>query len=420
MADIKAGFQDSPVVLVNGARQVGKSTLAERICKEFYASFVDNVLSKEEVRYITFDDITVLAAAKASPVTFLEGLPRHVVIDEIQRVPELFLAIKRLVDQDKQPGRFFLTGSANVLTLPKLADSLAGRMDIHTLWPLSQGEIEGKKEGFIDACFSNKALAQVAMVPWPELVGRIVSGGYPEILKRQEDKRRRAWYSSYLSSVLERDIRSLANIEGLKEVPDLLQLLAVRVGGILNFSEISRISKISQATLKRYIALLGSVFLYVPLPAWFKNEEKRLIKSPKIYLNDTGLVAYLRGLDHARLVADRQIAGFLLENFVMMELKKQCSWNNIVPKLYHFHTSSGNEVDMVMEAPDGRVVAIEVKSKSEVSERDFAGIKVLAEITKNAFHRGIVLYTGQETVNFGEQLTALPLSALWQIVEQPI
>lgn len=403
LPDLEAALADSPVVLINGARQVGKSTLARALVEKG---------APAAAGYVTLDDATVLSAAAASPLTFLEGLPDQVVIDEIQRAPELFLAIKQLVDQDRRPGRFLLTGSANAMTLPKVADSLAGRMEIHTLWPLSQGEIEGRAESFIDRCFEGEKLPESPGLSWEELSGRIARGGYPEVLQRTEPRRIDAWFRSYLTSIIERDIRDLANIEGYRELPHLLQLLATRAGGLLNFSDLSRISKITNSTLKRYLALLEAVFLFVPLPAWYRNEEKRLVKSPKIYLNDTGLLMHLRGMNPARL-ADRNVAGEILENFVVMELRKQQAWSHTLPKLYHFRTSTGKEVDVVLEAPDGRLVGIEIKASSEASVSDFSGLKELAELASAQFARGIVLYSGRETVSFGKQLMAAPIPTLW-------
>ncbi len=400
---------DSPVVLINGARQVGKSTLAKELIAKVYPPSVS-----ESGRYYTLDDSTVLAAAASSPLSFLEDLPDHAVIDEIQRAPELFLAIKKLVDQDRRPGRFLLTGSANAMTLPKVADSLAGRMEIQTLWPLSQGEIEGRSESFIDACFSGQKMPTVQGISWDELCQRLYHGGYPEVLSRTEPRRIDAWFRSYLTSIIERDIRDLANIEGYRELPNLLQLLAARAGGLLNFSDLSRIGKMSNTTLKRYVSLLEAVFLFVPLPAWYKNEEKRLVKSPKIYLNDTGLLMHLRGMSKDRLT-DRNIAGEIVENFVVMELEKQRAWSRTMPTLYHFRTSSGKEVDLVLEAPDGRLMGIEVKSRSEANSSDFSGLKELASLAGDQFCRGIVLYSGKETVSFGANLTAMPIAGMWQL-----
>ena len=405
ITDLQAALKDSPVVLINGARQVGKSTLA--------SSLLGLEIDQDSANhYLTLDDATTLAAALADPLAFLKNLPAMVVIDEIQRAPELFIAIKQLVDRDRRPGRFLLTGSSNVLTLPKLADSLAGRMEVHTMWPLSQGEIIGHKEGFIDQCFSSSPLAKVKALNWDALCERMQLGGYPEILQRSDSRRRNAWYRSYLTAIIERDIRELANIEGLRELPNLLQMLAARIGGLLNFSAISCVSKISNTTLKRYLALLEAVYILVELPAWYRNEEKRLVKSPKIYLNDTGLAMHLRGMDQGRLL-DHNNAGFIMENFVLMELKKQSAWSQTMPKLYHFRTASGKEVDIVLEAPDGRSVGIECKSTSAVKARDFAGLDELARLAGDKFHRGVVLYTGDQTLSFAANYVAAPISALW-------
>lgn len=423
ISDISSALKDSPVVVLNGARQVGKSTLAATLIAEHFQCHMESwpdfdiLASLDSPQYYTLDDATLLSAATASPLSFLEKLPPHAVIDEIQRAPELFLAVKQLVDRDRKPGRFLLTGSANVLTLPKLADSLAGRMEIHTLWPLSQGEIEGTNEAFIDACFASRTLPNISAKGWSDLTTRIAAGGYPEALQRTEERRRNAWYRSYLTSIIERDIRDLARIEGYRELPNLLQLLAARAGGLLNFSDISRALRLSNSTLKRYMALLEAVFLFVPLPAWHKNEGKRLVKSPKCYLNDTGLLMHLRGMERARLHYHAE-AGGILENFVVMELRKQQAWSDTLPALYHFRTSGGKEVDIVLEAPDGRIVGIEVKSHGEAGERDFSGLKELAELAGPRFYRGIVLYGGYSTVHFGKNMTAMPISALWQIAKK--
>jgi hypothetical protein len=360
------------------------------------------------------DDPTVLAAASASPLTFLESLPERAILDEVQRVPEIFIALKKIVDQNRVPGRFVLTGSANVLTLPKVAESLTGRMEIHTLWPLSQGEIQKWKEKFVDTVFGKKLPKSVKAIKRNDLINKMVSGGYPEVIGRKLKKRRDTWFKSYITSILQRDVRDLANIEGLKELPHLLALLASRAGGLLNHSELSRTSRIPQTTLKRYFTLLEMVYLTVPLPAWFSNLGKRLVKSPKVYLNDTGLLCYLNGIDSKKIQQDLNVIGPILENFVVMELMKQNSWSQQQAKLYHFRTSNGEEVDIVLETPDGRLVGVEVKAASSVGSDSFKGLKVLQSLVGEKFHRGIVLYTGSEIVPFGKNLHAVPISALWE------
>lgn len=400
---IKEAFADSPVILLNGARQVGKSTLLD-------------AFQKYLEKHLTLDDATVLMAAKTSPSSFIENLPTKVAIDEVQRAPEIFLPIKKRVDQSKRAARFILTGSANVLVLPRLAESLAGRMEIYTLWPLSQGEIRNKQEGFIDAIFSDKLSFQpLPHFSWQALINIIITGGYPEILARDKQQRREQWYNGYITSLLQRDVRDLAQIENIFIFPTLLNLLAARVGGLINFADLSRLIQLPLSTLKRYVSLLEALFLVIKLPAWFHNREKRLVKSPKLYLNDTGLLCHLLGADVKQLQEDRHKAAFVVENFVLMELLKQSTWSNIKPSVYHLRTQAGQEVDFVLETRDGKIVGIEVKAQSAVKAEDFKGLKFLQEHTKKKFQRGIVLYAGTEIVSFGENLYAMPISALWEL-----
>jgi predicted AAA+ superfamily ATPase len=402
-----AAAKDTPVILVNGARQTGKSTL------------VENLHNLPPAHYISFDDLPNFAAAKSAPQDFIDNLPEKVVLDEIQRVPELFIPIKRSVDLNRKPGRFFLTGSANILTLPRLADSLAGRVEIHTIWPLSQGEIRSVKEGFIDAIFSKNKFQYKSQLKEEELINIILAGGYPESLLRKEASRRNAWFKSYLNTILERDVKELSDIKGLIALPNLLSILTSRIGGLLNFAELSRTAKLPASTLKRYMALLQSVFLVISLPSWHNNFGKRLIKSPKIYLSDTGLACHLLQLSAQALLKNRTLLGPLLENFVLMELMKQCSWSNVQPKLFHFRTESGQEVDFVLETTDRRLVAIEVKASSSVNAATFNSLKLLRNQVKEHFQCGIVLYTGTDAISFGERLFAIPISALWELHTRP-
>ena len=394
---------DTPVVLLNGPRQSGKSTLAQRVASH-----------EHPARYLTLDDATTLAAARNDPPGFLAGFEGPVVIDEIQRAPELFLAIKAQVDRDRRPGRFLLTGSADVLLLPRLAESLAGRMEILTLWPFSQGEIEKIQEGFVDAIFS-RTIPQMRdlRIQGSEMIPRILRGGYPEILGRQTESRQAAWFGSYITTILQRDVRDIAHIEGLTALPRLLALLAARAASLVNFSELSRTSTIPQSTLKRYMIILETTFLVQTLPAWSGNLSKRLVKAPKLVIGDTGLMAYLLGLNKVRLLQDPILAGHVLENFVIMELKKQLGWNRTKAQLFHFRTQTGQEVDIVLEDLSGRVVGIEIKSGASVTADDFKGLRLLHETIGRRFLRGMVLYGGSEFVPFGPGLYALPVRALW-------
>lgn len=402
--NLLAALADSPVVLLNGARQTGKSTLVK-----------DITAGDHPARYLTLDDVSLLAAARHDPAGFIAGIEGPVVIDEVQRAPELFLAIKAEVDRNRVPGRFLLTGSANVLLLPRLSESLAGRMEILSLWPLSQGELAGTREKFADALFADKLPPlETSTEERAPLLGKIVRGGYPEVVSRATEARRRAWFASYIMTILQRDVRDLANIEGLTDLPRLLSLLAARSTTLANFAELSRTSAIPQSTLKRYLILLETTFLIQYVPAWSGNLRKRLVKAARLFLSDTGLMSHLLGISGDRMVAEGRI-GPLLENFVAMELRKQITWSETQPKLLHFRTQTGQEVDMVLEDARGRIVGIEVKASSSVGTRDFKGLKALAEATGSRFLRGVVLYTGNESIPFGTGLHAMPVNALWRL-----
>ena len=404
--ELYSALADTPVVLLNGARQTGKTTLARE-----YASTAS-------VPYVTLDDATQLAAARFDAQGFLSGLGHQVVIDEVQKAPELFPAIKISVDQDRRPGRFLLTGSANVLLLPQISESLAGRMEILTLWPLSQGEIYQTKEQFIERVFSEQLptfLNPDAFDPRDTILSTILKGAFPEAMQRNAGKRREAWFASYVTALLQRDVRDLSNIDGLTDMPRLLSLLAARVGGLLNMSELSRSSGISNSTLKRYLSLLQATFLFQPLPAWSSNLSKRLIKSPKIHLIDSGLTAYLSGVTRESMSRDPVFFGHLLESFVVNELRKQMGWSNSRTNVYHYRTTTGKEVDILLENAAGRLVGFEVMSSSTVVRKDFSGFDTLSESVGQQFIRGIVLYLGKQAVSFGENYLALPVSALWQM-----
>ena len=397
-------LSDNPVVLVNGARQSGKSTLAKQLISDGH-----------KARYLTLDDATVLEAAKSDPAGFISGLEEAVVIDEVQRAPGLFIAIKAEVDRHRQPGRFLLTGSADLFLLPTLSESLAGRMEVLTLWPFSQGEIDGIQEGFIDAVFDNARLVFSEPSSRVDIFSRAILGGFPEVIQRESDERRRAWFGSYVTTILQRDIRDLANIEGLTALPRLLALLATRATATLNLAELSRGTGVAQTTLRRYLTLLEATFLIHNLLPWFSNIGKRLVKSPKLLMSDTGLMSYQSGITLERLQLEPSLAGALLENFVAMELHKQVAWSRTQPKLFHFRTQRGQEVDIVMEDAGGNIVGVEVKTSATVKGDDFAGLRLLAEALGSRFRRGLVLYTGSETVPYGPNLFAMPMSAIWRL-----
>jgi predicted AAA+ superfamily ATPase len=400
---VLASLKDSPVVFIQGARQTGKSTLAKSLSEQGFHS-----------RYLTLDDAVALAAAQADPQGFIAGLDVPVIIDEVQRAPALALAIKAAVDADRKPGRFLLTGSANVLLLPKVSESLAGRVEIHTLWPMSQGELAQTPDNFVDTLFKTKfSTTGIAGEDWNQTVSRMVQGGYPEMLQRSTEERRQAWFGSYITTILQRDVRDITNVRDLGDLPRLLALMASRASSLLDYADLSRSLSIPQTTLKRYAGLLEATFLIQTLPAWFTNIGKRLVKAPKMLLTDTGLLVHLLGVDGSRLRSDRTLAGGVLENFVALELLKQRGWSKLQPNLFHFRTSSGDEVDLVLEDRAGNIVGVEVKSSATIDANHFKGLKVLADAAGDRFVRGVVLYGGKEAVPFGKNLHALPLSALW-------
>jgi predicted AAA+ superfamily ATPase len=360
------------------------------------------------------DDLNTLASARRDPKGFVEALPSRVFLDEVQRAPELFLPIKAAVDRDRRPGRFVLTGSANVLALPRVSDSLAGRMEILTLWPLAQAEIEGTSPGFIDACFSGQAGSlRGAGRSRTTLLQRVLAGGYPEALARATGQARARWFDGYLTTLVQRDVRDLAQIEGVIQLPPLLATLAARAGSPLNFADLGRNLAMNQMTVKRYIALFEALFLVVTLAPWSDNLGKRLAKTAKIYFNDAGLLAHLLGVDADGLAHQSVSKGALVENFAVMELMKLAANSQARPSLFHFRTSSGQEVDVVMETRRRDLVGVEIKSAATVADADFRGLHSFAAIAGKRLRAGIVLYAGRETLPFGDRMWAVPLEALW-------
>ena len=403
-----AALSDTPVVLLQGARQTGKSTLVRHLGRTVHPA-----------RYLTLDDAGVLSSAADDPQGFIEGLEGPVILDEVQRAPDLFVAIKRAVDRDRRPGRFLLTGSANVLLLPRLAESLVGRLEILTLWPLSQGEIQGRREGLIDALFGGEETEwQEAEGDFPAVWNEVLLGGYPEARARELAERRREWFGAYLTTLLQRDVRDLARIEGLTEVPRLLSLLASRLGNVSNFAELSRESSLPQTTLKRYLTLLETTFLVQRLPPWSGNPEKRLTRTAKLLLTDSGVAAHLLGLEGGGQEARPEARGRLLECFVYAELRKAISWSRARPRLYHYRTRGGGEVDFVLEDRAGRCVGIEVKAGATAGARDFRGLRDLADALGDRFLQGLLLYAGREPVPFGKKLHAVPLESLWTVTAE--
>ncbi|MCC6125877.1 MAG: ATP-binding protein [Pirellulales bacterium] len=405
---IVEALADTPAVYLQGPRQAGKSTLAQAIA------------ALEGGRsYYSLDSAVVLAAAQNDPEGFIAGLDGPVVLDEVQRAPALGLAIKAAIDRDRRPGRFLLTGSSNILALTQTADALVGRLEFHTLLPFSQGELAGRRESFFERAFAQEFVSRAeasrgGVEDENRLIERMLVGGYPEAVARPREDRRRAWFDSYLSTILDRDVRDWSNIERLAEIPRLLTLLATRIAQLHNQADLARSLKIPQSTLKRYLAILERAFLACIVPAWHSNLGKRLVKAPKLGLVDTALACHLLGLDAERLRENRSLFGQLLENFVLGELMKQKTWAKISTRLYHFRTAAGKEVDWVLEDAAGNVVGIEVKSSVSLSVEDFRGLGELAQMAGPKFRRGLLLHRGEKTVPFAENCFAVPLEELWE------
>ncbi len=392
-------LSDTPVVLIVGPRRAGKTTLVRK-------------MGEAGRIYITLDDQTVLEAAQSDPAGFIRGLDRAV-IDEIQRVPDLLLAIKKTVDEDYRPGRFLLTGSANVLTLPRVADSLAGRMETIQMLPLAKAEIEGRTPTFLEHLFAGKLRSQGAAILGDDLTQLVLLGGFPEAISRESQRRRQDWSRSYLTSVLTRDLRDIADVEKLTELPKFVRLLAEHSGQLVNYSQFGAGINVSHKTGQRYVGLLEQIFLIATVQPWFTNALKRIVKTPKLHFLDSGLLATVRGLSFDRVKADRSTFGALLESFVFAEILKLMTASDLRLSPYHFRDRDGREVDIVLERDDGKIVGIEVKASATVKASDFGGLRALAEACGDRFAFGVVLYDSPDVVPFGDRLAAAPLSTLW-------
>ena len=389
---------DTRVVVVNGARQVGKSTLAEVVLRHH---------SDGVARFL--DDPGTRAAAAADPVSFVrhDGL---MLIDEVQRVPDLWLAIKNLVDRDPRPGRFLLTGSARLLGLRSLPDSLPGRSETIELWPLSQGEIDGTTDNFVDAAFAHGAdlRAPVTELRRRDYLARAARGGYPEAVRREAPRRRERFFEGYLADLIARDVKQVAEVERVDDMRRLLSLLAAQTAGLLNVNRLASELSITAPTVRSYLRILETIYLIRIVPAWSANSTTRATATPKIIFVDSGLAGSLT----AGAVSDAPLGG-LLESFVLGELARQLTWSRHSLRLYHYRDRDQYEVDALLEDNAGNVVGIEVKASETVRGDDFRGIRLLQRRLGDRFRAGFVLHCGTDSHSFGEGLTALPVSALW-------
>ena len=396
---VTTALKDTPVVMVTGPRQCGKTTLVR-----------DLVAGRRE--FITMDDDTVLAAARTDPVGLVRSLDQAT-IDEVQRVPDLLRAIKKSVDNDRRAGRFLLTGSANTLTLPRVSESLAGRMEIVNLLPLSRTEIQSTKPNFLQAAFGGQLRKPLDSLIGEDLVHVVLTGGYPEMLRRAAPKRRQTWARDYIRAIVQRDVREVADVEKLDQMPRLVQVLAHHSGQLTNFTQIGGQVGFDDKTTRKYVGILEQLFLVRRIEPWFQNQLKRLVKTPKLHFLDSGLLGTLLGATAERIEKDRSIFGPLLETFVFSEILKQASWWDENCALYHYRDKDQDEVDLVIEAGSGALVGIEVKASATVNAGDFRGLRKLAQTCGDNFKLGVVLYDSEKIVPFGDHLRAAPISCLW-------
>jgi predicted AAA+ superfamily ATPase len=408
---IKDALKVSPVVFLNGPRQAGKSTLVQSIIEQ-----IGN--QKNPVVYHTFDRPTEMAAATSAPEAFLTAYKGILIIDEVQLVPELFRALKvvvdelRLKDRENANGKYLLTGSANIMALPKLADPLVGRMSVLTLYPFTTSEATVGRGDAIDRLFTldftnidDRGI---------KLTDAIKLGTFPEI-SHKDAKDRSTWFDGYITTILQRDVKQLSELDKISVLPNLLRVLATRAGNLMNEADIARDVKLNPVTAKSYRTVLKNMFLTFDVAPWYKNIGKRLVKAPKGYFTDTLLMCHMLGLDIDDIEKNKpELFGHVLENYVATELLKLLAFGDIKAQLLHFRTSDGKEIDFVLERPDGSVFAIEVKKSENVDPGDFKGIKELAALVPKEFTGGVVLYSGKQAVRFGQNLWAVPLHILWQ------
>lgn len=396
---VATALRDTPVVMLIGPRQCGKTTLVRQF------------LSKER-EYVTLDDDTVLEAARNDPTNFVRGF-NMVTIDEVQRAPELLRAIKLSVDSDRRAGRFLLTGSANILTLPKVSESLAGRMEIVTLMPISRAEILGKEPTFLKMAFRSKLVKPGPNITGDQLVHAVLVGGYPEMLRREAPRRRQAWARDYVKAIVQRDVRDIAEVEKLDQLPRLVQALAHQSGQLTNFTQLGGQIGMDDKTTRKYTGILEQLFLVQRVSPWLRNELKRLIKTPKLHFVDSGLLAALLALTAEQIPKDRSAFGAVLETFVFAEVMKQTTWSEDSYTLHHYRDKDQDEVDIIVENEQGALVGIEVKASATVRASDFKGMRKLLDICGEDLKLGVILYDGTKVVPFGDRLFAAPMSCLW-------
>lgn len=396
-ARVSQALADTPAVLLLGPRQAGKTTLARQV-------------SGTNMRYLTLDDDATRLAAQQDPAGLVRSLDRAV-FDEVQRAPSLLLAIKKSIDEDRRPGRFLLTGSANLMAAPTVADSLAGRMETLTLLPFAQIEIEGRLSNWIDRLHQGEPLR--AALGEARVSDRVLKGGYPEVLTRDSERRRHAWAQQYLDALIQRDVRELASVDKIDALSRLLRVIALTSGQIANFSQLAAQVGLDSKTAARFVSIFEQMSLLRRLEAWSSNHLNRLVKAPKIHFLDSGLLAAISGVTASELEQNRLRLGPMLEAFVYAELLKHIQTADEPYRVYHYRDTDQYEVDFILEDPRGGLIGIEVKATMSLGKNDLRGLRRLAQQMPNAFIGGMVLYTGEETLPLGPKIWAVPISSFW-------
>ena len=396
---IEEAMLDTPAIILSGPRQAGKTTLARHI-------------AGSGMRYLTLDDETALLAARNDPAGLIRGQDR-MVIDEIQRAPGLLPAIKKNIDENRRPGRFLLTGSANLMTLPTGAESLAGRMENVTLLPLSQGEISGSTVNWLDSVFGGNVPSPGACLVGPDLEDIVLRGGYPEAVLRPTQRRRAAWTRQYLHALIQRDVREIASVSNLDLLPRFVRALAGMSGHLCNYTQLGGQMGLDHKTTARYVAILEQMYLLARVEPWARNRGGRMVKTPKLHFADSGLLSTMLGLPSRLGLSDRNTFGHVLETFVYAELRKHAAWADAEYRLLFYRDHDQYEVDFVLENAQGQLVGVEVKAAATVTDRDLGGLRRFSAVTGERMLLGVVLYDGTEILPLGANMVAAPLSTLW-------
>lgn len=390
---------DTPAVLLAGPRQTGKTTLARQV-------------AAAGLRYLTLDDQLTLMSAREDPVGMIRSLD-CAVIDEIQRAPQLLLAIKKSIDEDRRPGRFLLTGSANLMALPTVADSLAGRMETLLLLPLSQSEIEGRAVNWLDSVFAGQIPTPATVDNRNNLIERVLHGGYPEAMTRTTARRRIAWCRQYIDAIIQRDVRDVSGIEKLDQLPRFLRALAQTAGQMCNYSQLGGQVGLDSKTAAKYISVFEQMYLLKRVEVWARNRLNRVVKSPKLQFIDSGLLSTLLELTSEEVRQNRVRFGNVLETFVFGELLKNTTTADGDYHLMYYRDTEKVEVDVVIENALGQLVGVEIKAAATVQEGDLRGLKKLSGLAGDQFKMGVLLYDGDETLPMGNNIWAAPISTLW-------